>query len=191
MIDRNAFWLPLTILALLAALSFWLEQSIQEAGSPQKKNGHAPDSIIENFKAFSTDEAGIPRYRLTASKLSHFPANDQTLLEHPQFTHLHAKQGELIVSSGRASVSAKGEEVVFTDDVSLRRTASGGRGALSVQSQSLKVLPDQEQIIAQDPVTIIAPGLQVSAMGMQLSGKTRILKLKGRVKAQFQNAPRA
>jgi lipopolysaccharide export system protein LptC len=191
MIDRNAFWLPLAILALLAALSFWLEQSIQEAGSPRKKNGNAPDSIIENFKASSTDEAGIPRYRLTASKLSHFPANDQTLLEQPQFTHLHARQGEMIVSSRRASVSAKGEEVVFTDDVSLRRTAFAGRGALSVKSQSLKVLPDQEQIISQQPVIITAPGLQVSAMGMQLSGKTRILKLRGRVKAQFQNAPRA
>jgi lipopolysaccharide export system protein LptC len=190
MIDRNAFWLPLVILALLAALSFWLEQTIQEAGKSYKKNGQAPDAIIENFKASSTDEAGIPRYRLTASKLSHYPANDLTLLEQPQFTHLHTKQGEMIVSSRHASVSARGEEVIFTDNVSLRRMAYAGRGILSVESQSLKVLPDQEQIISLQPVTIAAPGLQVSAMGMQLSGKTRILKLKGRVKARFQNAAR-
>jgi lipopolysaccharide export system protein LptC len=191
MIDRNALWLPLAILALLAALSFWLEQTIQASGNGQKRNERDPDSIIENFKAASTDEAGLLRYRLTASKLSHYPANDQTLLEQPRFTHLHPTQGEMIVSSRHASVSAGGEEVIFTDDVSLHRKASGKREALSVASQSLKVLPDREQIIAQHPVTITAPGLKVSAMGMQLSGKTRILQLKGRVKAQFQNAPRA
>jgi lipopolysaccharide export system protein LptC len=190
MIDRNAFWLPLAILAMLAALSFWFEQSIQEADSPFRKSEREPDSIIENFKASSSDEAGIPRYRLTASKLSHYPVNDMTLLEQPQFTHLHAEQGEMIVSSRHASVSAMGEEVVFTDNVSLRRMATAGREALSVRSQSLKVLPDKEQIIAEQPVTIAAPGLQVSAMGMHLSGDTRILKLKGRVTAQFQNARR-
>lgn len=191
MIDRNALWLPLAILALLAALSFWIEQSIRQAGDPQRRDAREPDSIIENFHAASTDEAGLPRYRLTASKLSHYPAGDLTLLEEPRFTHLHPTQGELIVSSRRASVSAKGEEVTFTDDVSLHRKASGTREALSVTSQSLKVFPDREQIIAQHPVVISAPGLKVSAMGMQLSGKTRILQLKGRVKAQFQNAPRA
>lgn len=190
MIDRNAFWLPLAILALLAALSFWLEQTIKEASSSQKLNGKEPDSIIENFKAASTDAAGIPRYRLTASKLSHYPVNDQTLLEQPRFTHLHATQGEMIVSSSHARVNAKGEEVVFTGNVSLVKMASGNREGLSLKSPSLNVLPDQEQIIAQQPVTINAPGLKLSAMGMHLSGKTRILKLKGRVKAQFQNAPR-
>lgn len=191
MIDRNAMWLPLVILALLAALSFWIEQSIQEGGNSLKNNGKEPDSIIENFKASSTDEAGIPRYRLTASKLSHYPANDVTLLEKPQFTHLHAKQGEMVVSSNRAQVSAKGEEVIFTDNVSLRRLSPENREALSLKSQTLKVLPDKEQILATHPVTITAPGLHVTANGMQLFGKTRILKLKGRVQAEFKNAPRS
>jgi lipopolysaccharide export system protein LptC len=127
---------------------------------------------------------------LTASKLSHYPVNDLTLLEQPRFTQLHATQGEMVVDSRQASVSSMGEEVVFTDDVSLRRLASAGQEELLVRSQSLKVLPDQEQVIAQQPVTITSPGLQVSAMGMQLFGKTRIIKLKGRVNAQFQNAPR-
>lgn len=191
MIDRNALWLPLAILALLAALSFWLEQSIQQGGHAHQRSAREPDSIIENFRAASTDEAGLLRYRLTAARLSHFPDTGLTLLEQPRFTHLHATQGELIVSSRRASVGAKGEEVTFTDDVSLRREATGTRAGLSVTSQSLRVFPEQEQILTQHPVVITAPGLKVSAMGMQLSGKTRILHLKGRVKAEFQNAPRA
>jgi lipopolysaccharide export system protein LptC len=190
MIDRNAIWLPLVILVMLAVLSFWIEQSIQGGVDSRKTNVNEPDSIIENFKASSTDEAGIPRYRLTAGKLSHFPASDSTLLEQPQFTHLHAKQGEMIVSAQRAQVGPEGEEVIFSDNVSLRRLSPGNREALTLKSQTLKVYPDKEQIIAPQHVTITAPGLQLTATGMQLSGKTRILKLKGRVKAEFKNAPR-
>ncbi len=190
MLDRNAIWLPLAILALLAALSFWLERSIQEAATSDKRNDRLPDSIIERFSATSTDEAGVPRYRLTASKLSHFTFSGATLLEQPQFTHLHVKHGELVVSSAKASVSAKGEEVLFTGNTRLKRLETQGREVMSLSSQSLKVLTEQEQIIAQHPVTITAPGLHLTAAAMQLSGKTRILKLTGRVKARFQNAPR-
>jgi lipopolysaccharide export system protein LptC len=190
MIDRNVIWLPMVILALLAVLSFWIEQSIQGGLDSNRSNPNEPNSIIENFKASSTDEAGIPRYRLTAAKLSHFPSNDSTLLEKPQFTHLHATQGEMIVSAQRAQVGPEGEEVIFSDNVSLRRLSSGNRAALSLKSQTLKVYPDKEQIVAPQHVTITAPGLQLTAAGMQLSGKTRILKLHGRVKAEFKNAPR-
>ena len=190
MFDRNAIWLPLAIMALLAVLSFWLERSIQEAAAPGKTNGQQPDSIIERFSATSTDETGVPRYRLTAGKLSHFTHSGATLLEQPRFTHLHARHGELVVSSAKASVSAKGEEVLFTGNTLLKRVEAQGREVLSLSSPSLKVLTEQEQIFTQQPVTITAPGLHLTAAGMHLSGKTRILKLKGRVKARFQNAPR-
>ena len=66
--DRFAYWLPMTLLVSLALLTFWISQSVKEAGSRNGVNLDEPDSIVENFLAVSTDVAGVPRYRLAAEQ---------------------------------------------------------------------------------------------------------------------------
>lgn len=191
MIDRFALWLPIAVLALLALLTFWIEQSIKEAGSRNGVNEKDPDSIVENFLAVSTDVAGVPRYRLAAEKLSHFSGSKRTLLDNPKLTHLHAKQGELQISSRTASVSSDGDKVVFTGEVNLlRQTNDAKNNEMSMRTSYLEVLTDKSEALTQEPVVIQQPGMQITANGLHLFANTRVLKLKGRVKAQYQNASR-
>lgn len=191
MMDRIALALPLAILSLLAALTFLIEQGVKEIGVRNGINLKEPDSIVENFLAVSTDVGGTPRYRLAADKLSHFSGSQLTLLDNPKFTHLHAKQGEMQISSARASVSPQGEKVVFAGQVQLLRPALEGRGALSMQTSLLEVLTDKSEAHTREPVVIRQPGMLVTANGLHLYANTRILKLKGRVKVEYQNASRA
>lgn len=191
MIDRFALWLPMAVLVLLAMLTFWIEQSVKEAGSRNGINLEEPDSIVENFLAVSTDVAGVPRYRLTADKLRHFSDNKLTLLDNPRLTHLHAKEGEMSISSKSASVSPGGEKVVFSGEVSLLRPANNGKKEMSMRTTRLEVLTEKSEVLTREPVTIQQPGMQITANGLHLYANSRVLKLKGRVKAQYQNAYRA
>lgn len=191
MIDRFALWLPIAILALLALLTFWIDQSIKEAGSQNGANEKEPDSIVENFLAVSTDLAGVPRYRLAAEKLSHFSDSKRTFLDNPKLTHLHAEQGEMQISSRKASVSPEGEKVIFTGDVNLLRPANDGRNEMSMRTSYLEVLTEKSEALTREPVFIQQPGMQITANGLHLFANTRVLKLKGRVKVQYQNASRA
>lgn len=191
MTDRFSLWLPVVILALLAVLSFWIDQSIRVAGTHNGVNLKEPDSVVENFLAVSTDVAGVPRYRLAAEKLSHFSDSKLTLLEKPKFTHLHSTQGELQISSSKASVSPEGEKVIFTGQVTLLRPDFRGRSEMSMQTSYLEVLTEKNEAHTGEPVVIRQPGMHVTASGLHLFANTRILKLRGRVKVQYQNANRA
>ena len=189
--DRFALWLPVAVLATLATLTFWIDQSVREAGRSQSVNQKEPDSIVENFLAVSTDVAGILRYRLAAEKLSHFSDSKVTLLDKPIFTHLHEQQGEMQISSAKANVSPEGEKVIFTGQVNLLRPASQGRPGLSMQTSYLEVLTEKSEAHTRERVVLRQPGMQVTANGLHLFANTRVLKLNGRVKVQYQNAKRA
>lgn len=188
--DKFSLWLPVAILAVLAVLSFWIDQSIREAGGRNGVNLKEPDSVVENFLAVSTDVAGVPRYRLAAEKLSHFTDSKLTLLEEPKFTHIHPKQGEMQISSSKASVSPEGDKVIFTGQVDLLRLGPRGGVGMSMQTSYLEVLTEKSEAHTEEPVIIRQPGMQVTANGLHLFANSRVLKLKGRVKVQYQNAKR-
>ena len=191
MMDRFALWLPLAILGLLGVLTFWIDQSVKEAGKQKDIGEKEPVSIVENFLAVSTDQTGEPRYRLVAEKLSHFSGSGLTLLDNPKFTHLHVKQGEMQIFSTKASVSPDGEKVIFTGQVNLLRPAIEGKAEMSMQTAYLEVLTEKSEALTSEQVVIRQPGMQVTAKGLHLFANSRILKLKGRVKVEYQNASRA
>jgi lipopolysaccharide export system protein LptC len=191
MIERASLWLPMAVLVMLALLTFWIDQSVKEAGNRNGINMDEPDSIVENFLAVGTDEAGVPRYRLSANRLRHYSGNKMTLLDNPNLAHIHAKQGELRISARNASVNPGGEKVIFTGEVNLLRPANGGRKEMSMKTSYLEVLTEKSEVLTREPVIIQQPGMQVTANGLHLNTNTRVLKLKGRVKAQFKNAYRA
>lgn len=189
--NRFALWLPIALLGFLALLSFWIDQSVKEAGGRNEVNLDEPDSIVESFLAVSTDAAGVPRYRLAAQKLNHYSSNQLTLLDNPTLTHLHQEQGEMQISSNKASVTPDGEKVVFNGRVNVLRPAGPGAKEMSMQTSYLEVHIDSNEAFTEQPVVIRQPGLEITAAGMHLFADTRVLKLKGRVKAQYQNANRA
>jgi len=190
--DRFAFWLPMTLLVLLALLTFWIDQSVNEDGKRNGTNLDEPDSVVESFLAVGTDVTGVPRYQLSAERLSHFSGSRLTLLDNPTLTHFHAKQGEMRISSSKASVTADGDKVVFTGQVNLLRPATvEGRNEMSMQTSYLEVQTEKSEAFTGQPVVIRQPGMEITATGLHLFADTRVLKLKGRVKAQYQNANRA
>lgn len=191
MTDRFSMWLPLAMLAMLGLLTFWIDQSVKETGGRNGVNLDEPDSIVEKFLAVSTDMQGVPRYRLAADKLSHYSIDKLTLLDNPRLTHFHDKQGEMQISSSRANVTPDGSRVVFTGQVNLLRLGGVGGKNLSMQTTSLEVLTEKNEAFTTQPVVIQQPGMQITASGLHLFADTRVLKLKGRVKAQYQSANRA
>lgn len=189
--QRFTLWLPMALLLLLALLTFWINLSVKKAGSRSEVNLDEPDSIVENFLAVSTDVTGVPRYRLAAEKLNHYSSNKLTLLDKPTLTHLHQEQGEMQISSNKASVTPDGEKVVFSGQVNLLRPAGTSGKEMSMQTSYLEVRTGNNEAFTGQPIVIRQPGLQITATGLHLFADTRVLKLKGRVKALYQNANRA
>ena len=145
MISRGSLWLPLAVLLLLAALSFWIERSVQVTPSGDQATQTDPEGIMENFDALRTDPTGKPHYRLTAARLKHYSGSKLTELESPRFTQLDVEAGEVSAVAQQATVSPDGKVIriagtrPITIDPGITATVSGllcpDPGSTSVDSE--------------------------------------------------------
>ena len=186
MIARGPLWLPLAILLLLAALSFWIERTVEtqdnDSASPTRTD---PEGIMENFEATRTDVTGNPQYRLSARKLRHYSNSKFTELESPRFTQLDARSGDVNAVARQATVSPDGNEVDLRGDVLVERAARPGQSLMSVRSARLLVYPERDQLRSPGPVEIQDATLNVRADAMEYDAKLRVVKLTGRVRARY------
>jgi lipopolysaccharide export system protein LptC len=185
MIARGSLWLPLAILLLLAALSFWIERSVQVTpnGTPAAQTD--PEGIMENFDALRTDAAGRPHYRLSARRLKHYSGSKLTELESPRFVQLDDRAGEVSAIARLATVSPDGNEVDLQGDVAVVRAARAGQSAMSLRTARLLVFPEHDLLRAPGAVDVRDDTLTVRADAMEYQAGQRIIKLTGRVQARY------
>ena len=74
MSDRLTTWFPLTLLAMLACLTFWLDQFVRPPVAGENSAArHDPDYIVEGLRAVRMDAAGSVKYSLIAERMVHYP----------------------------------------------------------------------------------------------------------------------
>ena len=186
MIARGPLWLPLAILLLLAALSFWIERMVEVPGNGSTSPTRAdPEGIMENFNAMRTDAMGKPQYRLSAKRLKHYSGSKFTELESPRFTQLDAQSGDVDAVANQATVSPDGNEVDLRGSVLVQRAARPGQSLMSLRSARLLVYPERDQLRSPGPVEIQDATLNARADSMEYDARQRIVKLTGRVHARY------
>jgi lipopolysaccharide export system protein LptC len=185
MIARGSLWLPMAILLILAALSFWIERSVQIPANGSQAARTDPEGIMENFDALRTDPSGRPHYRLSAKKLRHYSDSKLTELESPRFTLLDAQAGDVSAVAHQATVSPDGKEVDLLGQVNVLRAAHAGQSAMSLSTERLIVFPESDLLRAPGAVDIRDSTLKLHAGAMEYNARQRIIKLTGRVQARY------
>ena len=185
MITRGSLWLPLAILLLLAALSFWIERSVQVAANGSQAAQTDPEGIMEKFDALRTDPEGNPHYRLSASRLKHYSGSKRTELESPHFIQIDQDSGDVSAVARAAAVSANGDEVDLRDEVVVERAARAGQSAMTLRTARLLVYPERDLLRAPGAVDIRDDTLVLRAGAMQYDARLRVIKLTGRVQARY------
>ena len=189
MTDRLGAWFPLVLLASLAALTFWLDRVTQPRDRTQTGLvKHDPDYIVEGLSARRMDREGRVKHTLLARKMTHYPDNDMTLLVEPKFVTYSEGSSPVTVTSRQARVSGNGDHVYFEDDVRVVRAPYGNESELTVETNYLHVIPDENLARTDRPVTIRNAAVVIAASGLELNSETRVLKLDGRVRGTYVRA---
>jgi lipopolysaccharide export system protein LptC len=183
--SRARYWLPLLPLFGLLAATYWLNLQVQpQAAKPDSSKRHDPDAIIENFSATKLNEQGVPSFIMVAKKMLHYPDDDSTTLEAPRITMLSAEHPAIHASAKRGTISSKGDEIFLHDDVEVLRDASAKQDQLSLQTEYLHVIPDQNLTDTDRAITIVEDHTTVHAIGMEMNSETRTLKLLSQVRSE-------
>ena len=84
MMTRFSQLFPLLLLTVLASLTFWLDQAVQQGEQAPEIERHDPDFIIENVVAHRMDASGDVKHTLHAERMTHYPDDDTTHLVMPR-----------------------------------------------------------------------------------------------------------
>jgi lipopolysaccharide export system protein LptC len=185
---RSAIIFPIVILSVLALLTAWINHMVQP---PQAKldgsSRHDPDYIMNNFVTTQTDANGVLRYKLAAAEMRHFPDDDSTNLQRPRYTQFSVGKPYTQVEALRGYVSSDGEQVQLVDNVKITRQAFAGKGEMTMETEYLNILPNQDLVRTDSPVVIKqAPKTVIYATGMVYEKNIRTVTLLHRVRAHYE-----
>lgn len=173
---------PITLLALLAALSFWLETAVDLPDARHDgKTRHDPDTIAENFTVRRLNVDGVLQYRLTAPRMVHFPDDDSALVSQPQLTYFRPDAPDILLSGTNALISSRGETVYLWDQVIARRAATADRAEMIARMPDLTVQPDSGIAFTSSPVEIAEDRSWVKGVGMHVDNNASTFILQSQV----------
>lgn len=193
MYGRHTIIFPLAVLVLLAAVTFWIDRTVQApVQKPDGNTRHDPDYIVNNFVTTKTDINGNIQYVLAASEMRHYPDDDSTRLERPRLTQYVDDKPYTQIESQEGLVSSDGEVVQFIGNVRLVRQPTSERPEMTLRTQYLKVTPDTEIATTDRPVVITeGPKSEVHAVGMIYDKKKRTIQLLKSVRAHYEKPPKS
>jgi lipopolysaccharide export system protein LptC len=124
------------VLLLLLGLSLWLPNALVKPvialnSTPQ----HEPDYHAENFISTMMSAQGNPKYVLRGRKITHYPDDDTSLLEHPQLTQYTPGSATTHTSADRGKIYNHGKDLLMLGNVRVTRgkDQAGPGGEISTQ----------------------------------------------------------
>lgn len=184
--DRLVRWYPALFLALLAGLTSWLDQKVQPPPVPRDgSTRHDPDVIVEGFAAVKLYPDGTRRHALNGRRMVHYPDDDSTQVEDPEFFHYAPPATPVHATADRALVSRNGDNVYFTGDVRINRAAYAAEPPLGLVTDFLHIIPDRDLARTDKPVTMTRGTLRAQGVGMEFDNRARTLKLLSKVKVEY------
>lgn len=179
---KNYSLFPLAVLALMAALTFWLEAATRTAPTvDSSKSRHDPDFIVSDFTLKKISPQGKLLHVLDAREMRHFPDDDTTEVTQPKLLYLGGVL-PLHLQSQRANLSKDGKTALLRDQVFGSRDAGRDTPLMTFATERLTVIPDDETAATDEFVTLTHGKSKSTGTGMDLDNKSRILTLHSHVK---------
>lgn len=191
MFRRSALFFPLVLAILLALLTLWISQTVEQQGPKiDGSNRHDPDYTMNNFVTTQTDATGRLSYVLAATEMQHYPDDDSTVLQRPRFTQYTVDKPYTQIESLRGYISSNGEEVRLVNNVKVVRQAFEDKGEMQVLTEKLLIYPKQDLVKTDAPVRITqAPKTVITGTGMIYDKKAQTVTLLNRVNVHYERPP--
>jgi lipopolysaccharide export system protein LptC len=177
-VTRLHYLLILLAVLLITAYAGWVN-NLFKPGSAQveKVARHNPDYFMADINATMMDPQGRVRYRLQASRVSHYPDDNSLQLTRPDL-HYFPPDGatwQLVSEAGR--IYDDGERVYLDGAVNMQRPASQSTAPLNLSTRDLLVRPGEDYAETADRVVITSADSRLAGTGMRVYLDERRLEL--------------
>jgi lipopolysaccharide export system protein LptC len=184
-LEALSSYLPLLLMALLAASTWWLVQNtpVPEPERPAGPVRHDPDYTMERFTLQRFGEDGRLRVQVEGEQLRHYPDTDRLEIDVVRIRAV-AADGALTLATARSAI-ANGDatEVQLLGGAQVTSDVGGER--IEFRGEFLHAFLRTEQLRSHLPVQIQRGPSVLRAAGMEYDHLSRTVQLKGPVRAVF------
>lgn len=198
--DQLAVSLPVLLMALLAAGTWWLIRNTPNAEGPLKQSAkrHEVDYSMGRFTTERFGPDGVLRAVIEGQELNHYADTDTVEIEQMR-AHGVDEAGRRYRAEAQHSVSDRGAvHIQLTGKVNLLREAvqpgrpqaKAGEGRVELNAEALVIDTEAEQAHSARPVTLISESGEVRANALDYDGEQGQTWLRGRVRGSYLGEPR-
>jgi lipopolysaccharide export system protein LptC len=187
--DRLASVVSILLLATLVAGTWWAADYAQRAvvQDPLRRLTHEIDTYAVNFADVRSDANGKPVSRIEGARLDHFPDDDSSDITRFRAVSQRPDRPTLTATSDRARMDQDGARVVMRGNVVLTRLAlKPGGPELTVRSEEMTLMPDDDVAFTDLPATIRNGNTTIDGRGMHYDNVSRELRVKQQTRVHFE-----
>lgn len=188
-------YLPVLLMGLLAALTWWLVQNSPQTDDPANAQppSKAPDYTMRDFAVSSYSPEGTLLTRLEGDVLQHFPYTDTVEVEGVRLRALDESGRVTLGSANRAFSNGAATQVRLVGDARVvrepgPREAAGER--IEIRGEELQIDTEADRVRSDQPVILITERGQLRADSLDYNHTDRVARLNGRVTGVLRPAPR-
>ncbi|MDT8363167.1 MAG: LPS export ABC transporter periplasmic protein LptC [Nitrosomonas sp.] len=179
---RPAIWLVGLLLLTILLEGFFQKQS-RQGGSVTRSGA---DYIIEHLEGIQSNYDATADRRFAATRMTHYPQEDNVLLEQVRFTNIEADKPLLRVTADQAELLAGGDDIFLSGNVLILRGEDADKDLIRMMTEFLHITPDADLAKTDHAVVVFRMNSIVNSVGMILNNETGEIQLQSRVNADDQ-----
>ncbi|HEY4082202.1 MAG TPA: LPS export ABC transporter periplasmic protein LptC [Burkholderiaceae bacterium] len=162
-------YLPLLLMALMAAASWWLVKNTPLLSGPVETVAprHEPDYSMQHFELRRMGADGRLRLRVEGNALRHYPDTDTVEIDGVQLRSFGADGGLTVATARRGIGNGDGSQMQLLGDVTVRGFEPGAPETatprMTVRGDFLQAEADGQKLSSHLPVVVSYPGGEVQA----------------------------
>lgn len=188
---RKRTLFAILLFAGFALFSRWLvNQQSDQTGATTSSQRSSIDYELENFVARSFDEKGFLVFQMNAPRMSKDTTSGVTRVSHPRILWPQRKTNKkttLLADSGL--ISDDQNEIHFSGSVVVksRSTLEGNDSQpITLRTEELSFNQTDRLLTSNVLISLTAPGLQISGIGLTANLDTEQINLQQQVKGQYE-----
>lgn len=163
----------------LALGSFYIVQLMNVQDMEMMSDAHKgePDYIVEKFSAVRMAPDGTPRYIISGARLAHIPITDSSTVDAPALQSFAPDKPPMYINSKTAQLDHVNNTVELAGNVDIRRAGSPTAKPMTIRTEALTVLVDEDRMQTSLPVEMTSGATVVRGVGMTANNATRQVKI--------------
>ncbi len=184
--NRLGYLLLLLTVTAIAATSSWLLSKVDEKPlSILQPERHDPDYFMTNFNATVMNAGGTPKYKMSATRLEHFPDDGSIDVTQPYFEYFRPHLSPWIVVADAGQIFNKGKLVHLNGKVIMERQKSNTEPYVKLVTRDLRIHTDTEYAETDAKVNVQSDNRQLQATGMRVNLAAGKLELRNKVTGTY------